>query len=251
MKKIFLLFIILYTFYGCFREEDDTNQVCSSNCTILQGQVITTNNQGISGINLTFEFFKGASLSSYTRLISNINSNNNGNFFDKFYLNDQEIDQNSYGNLILIIDENSLNAIEEIITPDLANISLERWFDINTRDSIIEQTYYFPKKTIVLVNLNNFIPIQDNDRFEVQPLFPYGFKNPEPSNYNDILETIYAPTNGPIYKATNTNNTFNVILAQNEKNIIRVYKVKNGVYTYDEIMLDVNSSSPNDITIEY
>jgi hypothetical protein len=58
MKKIFLLFIILFTFYGCFREEDDTNQVCSSNCTILQGQVITTNNQGISGINLTFEFFK-------------------------------------------------------------------------------------------------------------------------------------------------------------------------------------------------
>lgn len=251
MKKIFLLFITVFTLYGCFREEDDSNDICTSDCTTLQGRVVTTNNQGISGINLTFEFFKGASLSSYTRLISDINSNDNGNFYDEFYLEDEEIDENSYGNLILRIDESGLNTREDIITPDLANIYLECWFDINNRDTIIEQTYYFPKKTNVVVNLNNFIPLQENDRFEVRPLFPYGFENPEPEDYNDILETIYVPTNGPLYKATETNNSLNVILAQNEKNIIRIYKTKNGVYTYDEIILDVNSSSPNEITIVY
>ena len=251
MKKLLLLLIITFTLYGCFREENDTNKVCSSDCTILQGRVITTNNEGVSGINLTFEFFRGASISSYTRLISDINSDNNGNFYDEFYLEDEEIDENSYGNLILKIDESDLNNIEDIITPDLANIYLERWFDITNRDTLIEQTYYFPKKTNVVVNLNNFIPLQENDRFEVRPLFPYGFENPEPDYYNDILETTFAPTNGPLYKATETNNSLNVILAQNEKNIIRVYKTKNGVYTYDEIIIDVNSNSPEEITIEY
>ncbi|MDK2773359.1 MAG: hypothetical protein KYX68_14235 [Flavobacterium sp.] len=251
MKKIFLLFIIVFTLYGCFREEDDSIDNCSSDCTILQGRVVTTNNQGISGINVTLEFFKGASLSSYTRLISDINSNDSGNFIDEFYLKDEEIDENSYGNLILRIDESGLNAREDIITPNSANISLERWFVINNRDTIIEQNYYFPKKTNVLVNLNNFIPLQENDRFEVRPLFPYGYENPEPENYINILETIYIPTNGPLYEATEINNSLNVILAQNEKNIIRIYKTKNGVYTYDEIILDVNSSSPNEITIEY
>lgn len=243
--------IIVFTLCSCFQENDDSNDVCSSNCTTLQGQVMTTNNQGIVGINLTFEFFKGASLSSYTRLISDINSNDNGNFYDEFYLENEEVDENSNGNLILRIDESDLNAREDIITPDSANIILERWFDINNRDTIIEQNYYFPKKTNIVINLNNFIPLLENDRFEIRPLFPYGFENPEPEDYNDILETIYVPTNGPLYEATETNNSLNVILAQNEKNIIRIYKTKNGVYTYDEIILDVDSSSPNEITIEY
>lgn len=252
MKKIFLFSIIIFTLYGCFREEDDSNNICSSDCTILQGRIITTNNQGISGINLTFEYSLSSPLSSYTRLISDINSNDNGNFYDEFYLEDKEIDENSYGNLILRIDESSLNANEDIITPDLANISLpESWFNINNRDTIIEQNYYFPKKTNITVNLNNFVPIQENDRFQVRALFPYGYENPEPDNYNVILETIYIPTNGLIHSASEINNSFNVILAQNEKNIIRVYKTKNGIYTYDEITLDVNTSSPNEITLEY
>lgn len=250
MKRIILLFTLV-TFYGCFQTEDDTNNNCTSNCTILKGRIITTDNQGISGVNLTFKYFKGAELSSSTRKISDINSDGNGYFYDEFYLKDNEIAEDSYGNFIFGINENSLNLRDDIITPNLVNIFLERYVYINHRDTVIEQTYYFPKKTYVVVNLNNFIPIQQNDRFEIQAMFPYGYENPEPDELNDILETIYLPTNGKFYRADEINNSLNVIVAQNEKNIIKVYKRKNGVYTYEQIVIDVNSSSPNEITIEY
>jgi len=250
MKKVISLLIIL-TFYGCFRTEDDTGNVCSSNCTVLQGRIITMNNEEISGVNLKFEYFRGASLSSYTRVISDLNSDENGNFYDEFFLEDEEIDESLPGNLTLKIDENDLINNGYIIGPDSVNIYLERWFDINTRDTIIEQNYYFPKKTHVVVNLNSFVPILENDRFEIGAIFPYGFENPEPDSYNDILETIYVPTNGKLYKATEINNSLNVIVAENEKNIIRIYKTKNGIVTYEEILIDVNSSNPDEITLEY
>lgn len=251
MKKIILLSLIL-SLYGCLKTEDDTNSVCTSDCTILQGNVITSNNEPLANVNVTFEFKQGGGyLPTYIRLISDLVSDEDGSFYDEFYLKDREVDESSPGNLILRVNENNLNLNENIITPDLANIYLERWFDIDNRDTIIEQTYYFPRKTNVIVNLNNFIPLQENDQFSVVPMFPYGFEHPEPESYNDILETIYIPTNGPLYKATEINNSLNVILAQNEKNIIRVYKTKNGVSTYDEIIIDVNSSSPSEITIEY
>jgi len=250
MKKIISLLLIL-TLYGCFTTDDDTSNFCSSDCTNLQGQVLTMNNQGLAGIKITFEYFKGASLSSYKRIISDIDTDENGSFSDEFYLEDEEISETSPGNLILRIDENSLNLNENIITPDSANIFLERWFDINSRDTIIEQNYYFPKKTHQIVNLNNFVPILENDRFEIGAIFPYGYENPEPDSYNDILETIYIPTNGKLYEATEVNNSLNVIVAENEKNIIRIYKTKNGIYTYEEILIDVNSNNPDEITIEY
>lgn len=250
MKKIILLLLIL-TLYGCFRTEDDTNNVCSSNCTVLQGRIVTMNNEGISGVNLKFEYFRGASLSSYTRVISDLNSDENGNFYDEFYLEDEEIDESISGNLKLKIDENDLNINEYIIIPDSVNIYLERWFDINNRDTIIEQNYYFPKKAHVVVNLNNFVPIEENDRFELRAIFPYGFENTEPDEINEILETIYVPTNGKLYEATAINNPLNVIVAENENNIIRVFKTKNGVFTTEDIVININSSSPEEITLEY
>ena len=251
MKKIICLLLIL-NLYGCSKTEDETSSVCTSDCTILQGNVITANNEPLSNVNITFEFKQGGGyLPTYTRLISDLISDENGGFYDEFYLKDREIDQSSPGNLILRVNENDLNLNENIITPDSVNIYLERWFDIENRDTIIEQTYYFPKKAHVVVNLNNFVPIEENDRFELQAIFPYGLENPEPDEINEILETIYVPTNGKLYKATEINNPLNVIVAENENNIIRVFKTKNGVFTTEDIVININSNSPEEITLDY
>ena len=49
-------------------------------------------------------------------------------------------------------------------------------FPITNRDTIIDNTFYIPKKAYIKVNLNNFVPLQDDDFFEVQTLYPFGTK---------------------------------------------------------------------------
>ncbi len=250
MKRFILISLIL-TLSGCSKTDDDTNNICSSDCTILQGRFITMDNEGINGANLAFEFIRGGGyLPTYTRLISDLVSDENGNFYDEFYLEDSEIDSSSSGSLILRVNESSLNIIDNIITPDLTNTNFEQWLQVSTRDTIIEQTYYMPKKANIVVNLNNFFPILENDRFEVRSIFPYGSLSED--GYNEVLETnYYATLSREIYGATEINNSLNVVVAENENNIIRVYKTKNGIYTYEDVVINIDSSSPDEITLEY
>ncbi len=58
MKKFTLLLLIL-TFYGCSKIDDDTDDVCNSNCTTLQGRFVTLNDDGVKGVKVLLKIYFG------------------------------------------------------------------------------------------------------------------------------------------------------------------------------------------------
>ncbi len=250
MKKLVIL-LIAFTFTNCYESIDDSDANCSTDCSILQGKVITENNQGISDVDFTFEFKRWSTLGSYERTISKVSTDNNGNFYDEFYLKDHEIDPEKKGYFLLTADLSSLAGNTDLLLPLAQDFELSDSFKIVDRNNPIEQIFYIPKKTTVKVNLNNFVVAQEGDSFVVQSTFPFGFKDPNPVTMATTLDTDYELYSSKFYRATATNNTFEVVLAQNQKNNLRIFRRKNGVNEYEDLVLDVKSTSPSEITIDY
>ncbi|MGN6194538.1 MAG: hypothetical protein ACTHOB_06340 [Ginsengibacter sp.] len=105
-------------------------------------------------------------------------------------------------------------------------------YTIGRRDTVINNTFYIPTKAFIKVHLNNFIPQQDDDFFEVLSLYPYGID----IGNNTFLDSPYSTGSSgyDTFKASQLNNLSNVFVAEGEKNIIRVFKRKNGENSYTD-----------------
>jgi hypothetical protein len=194
----------------------------------------------------------GSELGSYTRKLVDTKSDQNGNFNRNFFIKDNEIG-NTVGSFYIDIDDSNIDVNKYIRTNNLiGNTTTEIGFaiiSITNRDTIIDKTFYIPKKAYIKVNLNNFAPLQTNDYFEVQTLYPFGPK----IGVNTLLNSEYSTgfSGYGNWRATSNNNLLNVFVAEGENNIIRIYRRKNGVNTSEDIPIFIPQNNTIELTYDF
>lgn len=249
MKKFILLVLILTTFLNCSKTDDDIENLCNSNCTTLKGRIVSENNTPIKNIKLSLEYrISHAPFSASTRIIKETETDENGFYSMEFYLEDSEIGEIGQGYFALLINASNLST-EEYIRKDEIYIA-ETIYSLPIRDTVIEKSFYIPTKEFITVTLNNFIPLNSNDKFEVQILYSSGLN----IGQNDLIGSQYASQLSDFgnYISINQFETFNnVIVARNEKNLITIIKVKNGIATTENLLIFVPENNNINLTYEY
>ena len=88
MKNLFLIFALVFIFVSCSKTEDDTNDQCTGNCTILKGNFVTLNNEPVPNVKVLMKYRVGSELGAYTRKLVDTKSDQNGNFNRNFFIKD-------------------------------------------------------------------------------------------------------------------------------------------------------------------
>jgi hypothetical protein len=242
----------MFIFVSCSKTEDDTNDECTGNCTILKGNFVTLNNEPVSNVKVSMKYIKSNELAFYSRKLVDTKTDLNGNFNRNFFIKDNELG-NTGGYFDIEIDDSNIDVNTYIRTNNLignttTNIGLSI-FSITNRDTIIDKTFYIPKKAYIKVNLNNFVSQQSGDLFEVQSLYPFGAK----IDLNPFLDSEYSTgfSGYGNWVATTLNNQLNVFVAEGEKNIIRINKIKNGIGSSQDFEIIVPQNNTIELTYDF
>ena len=133
---------------SCWKDIDDTNKDCTSNCTTITGRIITEGGTvGVSGLKFNLDWIIKSELGGTYRNIKNFTTDNNGYFNINFYATDQEIYwHGGYGINYTDSDKNFINIKEN---PVLGTFSL------NKRDTIVEKTLLLPKRSSIKIKILN------------------------------------------------------------------------------------------------
>lgn len=247
MKKLFGLLLLIIAF-GCTKTDDDTRDNCTMNCTTLSGNFITAGNKPLAGIEVSFNYFVGSELGSYTRKIAKTKTNSKGEYNVDFYIKDKELG-NSPGYFAISVNDQNLNPNQYIRLGNNAGIGYAI-YQIKNRDTIINNSFYIPKKAFIKVNLNNYIPLQPDDFFEVETLYPSGPKSDQLNSLNSYYSMAISPFQ--LYKAKTKNQTFNVMVAEGEKNIVRISRRKNGITNvYESTEIDIPENNTIELTYNF
>ena len=255
MKNLFKIFVLLFIFTSCSKTEDDTRNECTSNCTVLKGKFVTLNNVPIPNIKVSLKYRTGGGGlgGGSTRKIVNTQSDINGNFNKNFFIKDSELGNSANGYFEVDIDDSNIDNNKYIRTNNLiggnsTDIGFAIYSIVN-RDTIIENTYYIPKKAYIKVNLNNFVPQQNGDVFEVRTLYPFGPK----VGLNTFLNSEYSTgfSGYGNWVATNLNNQLSVFVAEGEKNIVRINKIKNGIGSSQDFEIIVPPNNTIELTYNF
>jgi hypothetical protein len=254
MKNLIKVFVLFFIFTSCEKTEDDANNECTSNCTTLIGKFVTLNNAPVPNIkvSLNYEINGGELGGGYTRKIVRTQSDQNGNFYKNFFIKDNELGNTTNGSFEFYVDDSNIDVNKYIRTHNFIDNWTEIGFSIysiTTRDTIIDRTYYIPKKAYIKVNLNNFIPKQADDYFEVQTFYPFGTKTGKNTFLNSEYSTGFSGYGNWI--ATNLNNRLNVFVAEGENNVIRIIRRKNGVNTSEDFSMTISQNNPIELTYDY
>lgn len=254
MKKI-VLFSLILLFNGCSKTEDDTGNVCFSDCTTLQGKFITLNGVGVSGVKVSLKYiisggpFGGGS----TRIIVETETDENGNFYKEFYIKDSELGETAIGYFKVDYNDTYLDVNKYILSDNQIGTTTQPLgqaiYSINSRDTIIGNTYYLPKKAHITVNLNNFVSIQEGDYFEVRTFYPFGAYIGE----NDFLDSEYSTgfSGWGTFMADGINSQLKPFVAENEQNIIRIIRRKDGINTVEDFQIYVPTDNMIELNFEY
>ncbi|WP_347173475.1 hypothetical protein [Polaribacter uvawellassae] len=250
MIRYFFIILIL-SFYSCSKTDDDNENICTSNCTIIKEKFITTNNVGIQGVKgqLQYRYSDGGLLGeSFTKLVANAQTDENGNFEVEFYIQDDELG-NANGHFTTYYESINLDSTKYIFSNNNFAVAMQTKYSISNRDTIIGNTYYIPKKTYIKVNLNNFSPLKDDDYFEVITLYPFG-----PNiGANNFLDSEYSTGSSGwgAFKANGVNSQLNPYVAENERNIIRIARRKNGINSIEDFPIFVPTNNTIELSYDY
>lgn len=253
MKKMLFLLLIL-TYFGCTKTDDDTNKSCDSDCTTLQGKFITVNNEGVRGVKVSIDYkISGGPLGGGNiRKIAETVTVQDGNFYKEFYIKESELG-NVDGYFKVLIDDSNLDVDKYILSDNLIGTTTTPLdfaiYQINVRDTIIGNTFYLPKKAHIKVNLNNFEPLQENDFFEVRTFYPFGAN----VGYNEFLDSEYDTgfSGWGTFQASGLSTQLNPFVAENEQNIIRIVRRKNGVTTSEDFPLFIPTNNSIELSYDY
>ncbi|WP_310560265.1 hypothetical protein [Flavobacterium sp.] len=255
MKNLITVFVIFLFFTSCEKTEDDTENDCTSNCTTLSGKFVTLNNVPVSNIKVSLKYrISGGELGGgSTRKIVSTQSDQSGNFYKNFFIKDNELGHTANGYFEVEIDDSNIDVNKYIRTNNLiGNTSTDIGFaiySITNRDTIIDKIFYIPKKTYIKVNLNNFLPLQADDYFEVQTLYPFGPKIGVNTFLNSEYSTGFSGYGN--WRATNLNNLLNVFVAEGENNVIRIFRRKNGVNTSVDFPIFIPPNNTIELTYNF
>lgn len=255
MKSKFSLFVLLLFITSCTKIEDDSSNECNSNCTVLKGKFVTLNNVPLKNIKVSLQYkISGGGIGGGSiRKIVNTQSDINGNFNKNFFIEDSELGNSARGYFKVEIDDSNLDVNKYIRTNNLISNTTNNIgfpiFSIINRDTIIDNTFYFPKKAYIKVNLNEFVPILSDDYFEVQTFYPFGSK----VGINAFLGSEYSAgfSGYGNWRATKNTNLLNVFVAEGENNLIRIFRRKNGLNTIEDIPIFIPVKNTIVLTYEF
>lgn len=255
MKNFFYFITLSIILTSCEKVDDDTKKGCTNDCTTLKGKFVTLNNVPVSNIkvSLKYKIWGGELGGSYTRKIVCTQSDENGNYNKNFYMKDTELGNTSPGYFEIKIDDSKIDSnkyIKSYNPPGTSSISLEYpIYSITKRDTIIEKNFYIPKKAYIKIHLNNFLPQLAADHFEVRTFYPFG----EKIGNNTFLDSEYSTgfSGYDNWVAKNLNNVFNIFVAEGEKNIIQIIKVKNGINLSQDYEITVPPNNTIELTYNF
>ena len=252
MKNLLKIFALMFIFVNCSKTEDNANDECTGNCTILKGNFVTLNNEPVTNVKVSMKYIKSNELAFYSRKLVDTKTDLNGNFNRKFFIKDNELG-NTGGYFDIKIDDSNIDVKKYIRTNNLiGNTTTDIDFAIyriNNRDTIIDQDFYIPKKAFIKVNLNNYTPLQADDNFEVQTLYPFGSKIGTNTFLNSVYSTGFSGYGN--WKARNTNNLLSIFVAEGENNVIRIFRRKNGINTSEDIPIFIPPNNTIELTYNF
>jgi hypothetical protein len=242
MKKTILFLFITFSISCC--KEDDTSLVCLSDCTVVQGQIVTSAGEPLVNIPLEFRHNSSRPYSSSIRRIKKATTDKNGYYSMEFFIESDELGLGAKGHFELVIDYSRLNGEIYMNNSPFYDINIS---SINRRDTTIIMDFYNPKKAYITVNLNGFNPMSDTDAFTVRSFYPTGLK----IGQNSLLDTEYQIAQGTEIKASSVNTVSDsVLVALSELNRIGVDRHKNGEKLETEYFT-VYVPDNNNITLNY
>lgn len=245
MKKVILLFMSIL-FLSCEEIDNDTNIVCTENCTHIEGQILTKDQLPVKNVELIFCFQKSTgTYSIYTRKIAKAKTDVNGHYSMDFYLKDEELGE-SFGGLEIYMKQNTIAS--KYFYPNRFN--LFEGLNINDRNISLTKNIYLPTKKDIKVKLQNFTPIQNGDYFEVQLYVPCGFDNSEISSITGNYHK-YVTKGINFYRLNSPSQIFTIDAALDIINYVVLVRMKNGVYTEETIPVSVDENSNTVLTYDY
>ncbi|MCL6273019.1 hypothetical protein M3P19_03310 [Muricauda sp. 2012CJ35-5] len=236
MKKIlFILTAVL--FISC--DKDDTDLTCLSDCTLIQGQFLTSKGAPLQNVNVSINYYESHGIGASIRRIKKAKTDENGNFQMKFYINNDELGKVP-GYFQFVYDYSELDSEVFIDSSEYNSYVIG---SIYSRDTIIDVEFYNPKKAYITINLNNFIPTNQDDFFTVSSLYPIGRR----IGQNQFISSPYQlGYDGNKAFATAIYTTVDsVLVAESDYNRLSIMKRKNGGETLEEnheIFVPVDSS---------
>jgi len=237
---------------GCSKSQDDTGKDCLQSCTVIQGHIVTLNNQPLEGIPIEFNNDKSLPYAPDIRKIAKTQTDENGYYNMSFFIEDEELGEDARGTFEINMDFNSLNTTNYLL---LKSIKIREGFfvgylnPLSERDTTIVIDFYIPKKALATINLNGFSPIQNEDYFKAQIYFPGGYKTKN-IDENQIFE--FGPSLGEKLKAVEINNKYdNMEVAAGEYNLLHIEKRKDGVISSEDVPFYVPEKGGVSITVDY
>lgn len=252
----FSIFLFLLVFLSCKKEvKDETETVCMENCTVIQGQILTQENEGLENINvvLKHEVSGGALGGGSTRVITESKTDVEGAFSLSFYIEDDELGADGRGYFAIEYSSNDLSVEEYILADNQVNhetLALGNTFsNISNRDTILVEHYFIPKRKEITVSVTGFTPVIEGDFFEVRTLYPFG----EYVGENEYLNSEYATGISGFnnYMATTETSILKPTVARDQNNVVRIIKRKNGESTTEEFPMYIPGDSTITLEFEY
>ena len=245
MKKTILVLLIIFNVSCC--KEDDTALVCLSDCTVVQGHIVTAEGKPLVNVPIELRHNSSRPYSSSIRRIKKAITDENGYYNLEFFIESDELGSEAKGYFELIIDYSKLDGKVYMNNSPFYDITIS---PINRRDTTVTMDFYNPKKAYITVNLKGFNPEVEEDYFWVSSLYPSGLKIGQNEFLNSEYQLAY---DGNRFYATSTDTKIDSILvAESDYNLISISKRKNGGSVEDEYHeVYVPKNSKLELTYDY
>ncbi len=246
MKNIYII-IAAFVLFSCEKVEDDSDLICTNDCTSVFGYAYTQNNVRLKNVVLKFRYQKnGGPGSLYTRILSKEKTNSTGEYAMSFFIKDEEL--GAYFDLYPA--KNSVTS--KVFYPEYYNLFSS--INIENRNVSIQRNLYIPTAKKVKIELDNFTLNSNEDYFSFEVILPCGFDlaevNPDTGNNHNYVNT--GVNKYILNKNLNVpNKVFTINLALNELNYIKVIRMKNGIYTQETFPIFVAENTDGIIEFSF
>jgi hypothetical protein len=227
-------------------EKDDTALKCLTDCTVVQGQLVTANGEPLKNIPVAFSHYVSHGIGGSYRRIKKTETDKNGFYRMEFFIEEDELGKYAKGLFELKIDYGELDPRVYMNTQPFY---IHTIYSIAKRDTTMTLDFYNPKKTYISINLTNFLPTSSFDDFIVRSFYPTGRK----IGQNSLLDTEYQIRQGSEVRANSVNTVSDsVLVASRDMNRIGVDRRKNGVELETEYFtIYVPENNNIELTYEY
>lgn len=154
MKIKYVTILFLFFIVGCWKDYDDTNKDCTSDCTNITGRIVAEDGTvGVGGLNFQLDWIAKGTLGGTYRNIKKFTTDKNGYFNIYFHATDQELYFNG-GYTIKYLDSNeNYVKLYNLGTdyPVIGNVFISK------RDTSINKVLTLPRRSHIKIKYNSDI----------------------------------------------------------------------------------------------